>query len=51
MKKLSLNVDALHVETFELRAPEAAGGTVIAHAPTYPDPNHTCAYHCTWPGE
>jgi hypothetical protein len=49
MKKLSLNVDALKVDTFEPTSVRAAEGTVVAHAMiTYPAPVNTCAYHCTW---
>jgi hypothetical protein len=50
MKKLSLDVDALKVESFDTRAVKAERGTVVAHAPSYPDPVYTCAYHCTWIG-
>jgi hypothetical protein len=49
MKKLSLNVDALKVETFEASTVELERGTVAAHAArTYPSPDYTCRYHCTW---
>ena len=50
MKKLSLNLDALTVESFEPSRMAAAEGTVVAHAPaaTYPSPDWTCRYHCTW---
>lgn len=50
MKKLSLDVDALRVESFDANPVEAPRGTVVAHAPSYPDPVYTCAYHCTWIG-
>jgi hypothetical protein len=51
MKKLSLNFDALKVETFATSKVDLAEGTVLAHeAPSYPDPVYTCAYHCTWIG-
>ena len=48
VKKLSLNVEALQVETFDTTKTQAAEGTVVAHARTFPDPVYTCAYHCTW---
>jgi hypothetical protein len=50
MRKLGLDVEALEVESFDTRAAETARGTVVAHAPSYPDPVYTCAYHCTWIG-
>ena len=50
MKKLSQNVETLKVESFETRIAQAERGTVVAHAPSYPDPVWTCAYHCTWIG-
>jgi hypothetical protein len=49
MKKLSLNVDALNVESFDTSKVERAEGTVVANAVrTFPAPVNTCAYHCTW---
>ena len=50
MKKLSLNVDNLRVESFDTSKLVDERGTVAAHAlaPSYPDPVWTCAYHCTW---
>lgn len=49
MKKLSLNVDALNVESFDTSRAESPEGTVVAHAArTFPAPDVTCAYHCTW---
>ena len=48
MKKLRLNVENLKVESFGTTTPEVARGTVVAHAPSFPDPVWTCAYHCTW---
>jgi hypothetical protein len=48
MKKLSLDVDTLAVESFDTSKFEETRGTVAAHAPSYPDPVWTCAYHCTW---
>jgi hypothetical protein len=50
MKKLSLDVETLRVESFDATPVEASRGTVVAHAPSYPDPVYTCAYHCTWIG-
>ncbi|HEU4881325.1 MAG TPA: hypothetical protein VFT45_03740 [Longimicrobium sp.] len=66
MKKLSLNVDALKVETFDTVRTGSARGTVAAHNNTLdtcpgPDsldgptcmgnPEWTCRYHCTfYPG-
>ena len=50
MKKLRLDVESLAVESFDAHAAETRGGTVLAHAPSYPDPVYTCAYHCTWLG-
>lgn len=32
MKKVTLNIDALRVESFEVAGPERTGGTVRAHA-------------------
>jgi hypothetical protein len=48
MKKLSLNLDTLKVESFGMDTLKETRGTVAAHAPSYPDPVWTCAYHCTW---
>ncbi|HEY0019266.1 MAG TPA: hypothetical protein VGC13_23395 [Longimicrobium sp.] len=49
MKKLSLNVEALNVETFETSRLQVPQGTVAGHAlRTFPAPDYTCAYHCTW---
>jgi hypothetical protein len=48
MKKLSLNVDALKVETFDTSKIASDEGTVVAHARSFPDPVNTCQYHCTW---
>jgi hypothetical protein len=49
MKKLSLNVDSLKVESFDTSKREQGEGTVAAHAAiTFPAPVETCAYHCTW---
>ena len=51
MRKLRIDIDALKVDSFEIPVqakPEE--GTVFAHAPSYPDPVYTCAYHCTWIG-
>lgn len=50
MKKLSLDVENLAVESFDTEQAAAGRGTVVAHAPSYPDPVYTCAYHCTWIG-
>ena len=50
LKKLSLNVENLQVESFDTSKLTEARGTVAAHAPSYPDPVRTCAYHCTWIG-
>jgi len=50
MKKLSLNVESLRVESFSANELQAVRGTVAAHAPSFPDPVWTCAYHCTWIG-
>lgn len=43
MKKLSLDLDALTVDTFETAATGAAAGTVVGHAKTDRD---TCAATC-----
>ena len=48
MKKLSLNVDTLKVESFDTRKVDQSEGTVVAHARTFPAGGETCAYHCTW---
>lgn len=49
MKKLVLNVDALEIESFDTTKLELVEGTVAAHAArTFPAPDYTCAYHCTW---
>ena len=50
MKKLTLDVENLAVESFDTARDTAERGTVLAHAPSYPDPVETCAYHCTWIG-
>ena len=51
MKKLSLNLENLSVESFGTAAAAKAMGTVAAHAAiTFPNPQHTCAYHCTYQG-
>ncbi|HEU0301750.1 MAG TPA: hypothetical protein VFR37_20015 [Longimicrobium sp.] len=50
MKKLSLNVEKLEVESFDTSKLAEERGTVAAHAPSFPDPVYTCAYHCTWIG-
>jgi hypothetical protein len=51
VKKLSLNVESLSVESFGTAAAAEATGTVVAHAAiTFPAPNYTCAYHCTYQG-
>jgi hypothetical protein len=34
MKKITLNVDALRVESFEVAEPEKPRGTILAHGPT-----------------
>ncbi|HET7463822.1 MAG TPA: hypothetical protein VFJ82_21380 [Longimicrobium sp.] len=51
MPKLTMDLDALRVDTFAVAAP-AAKEVVAANAvaPSYPDPVYTCAYHCTWIG-
>lgn len=49
MKKMKLNVETLNVESFPTREVAEARGTVAAHALiTYPSPNYTCRYHCTY---
>ena len=48
MKKVSLNVESLTVESFATTRPDDSRGTVMAHAVTFPAPVETCAYHCTW---
>lgn len=49
MKKLSLDVESLAVETFEAAVTQPARGTVAANAMiTAPSPEWTCRYHCTW---
>lgn len=52
MKKLSLNLEKLAVESFGTVAAAAEGGTVVANeaAITFPAPQYTCAYHCTYQG-
>ena len=50
MKKLKIDVGELKVESFTVPVQVEAKGTVMAHAPSYPDPVWTCAYHCTWIG-
>lgn len=51
MKKLSLDLETLSVESFGTAAAAKATGTVVAHAAiTYPSPQATCAYHCTYQG-
>jgi hypothetical protein len=42
MKKLSLDLNSLRVETFAPSEAEAKRGTVAAHDAT----NHTCAFSC-----
>ena len=39
MKKITLNVEALAVESFETLAEESGRGTVLAHEPTRAGPN------------
>ncbi len=46
MPKLSLEIEALRVESFETDAPPAERGTVLAHAKTN---NYTCAATCFCP--
>lgn len=48
MKKLTLNLDALDVSTFETAREKPAVGTVAANEATNTNP--TCAYHCTFFG-
>jgi hypothetical protein len=49
MKMLKLDVETLNVESFPTREVEEERGTVAAHALiTYPAPNYTCRYHCTY---
>ena len=50
MRKLKIDVATLKVDSFEVPAHAEPKGTVFAHAPSYPDPVWTCAYHCTWIG-
>lgn len=52
MKKLSLNLESLSVESFGTAAAVKATGTVVAHALaiSFPNPQYTCAYHCTYQG-
>jgi len=50
MQKLRIDVGELKVDSFEVPVQTNPKGTVIAHAPSYPDPVWTCAYHCTWIG-
>ncbi len=50
MKRLSLNVEALQVESFDTRTVQVERTTAVALRPSYPDPVWTCAYHCTWDG-
>ena len=45
MKKLTLDPEALRVETFEPREREARGGTVRAHNPTW-YAGETCVTQC-----
>lgn len=49
MKKLSLEVEQLSIETFEAGAAEGARGTVAAHEVT--SSGSTCVYHCTFAGD
>ena len=50
MKKLSLEIEALAVQTFETGAAAAdARGTVKAHVAT--GSGSTCVYHCTFAGD
>jgi hypothetical protein len=54
MKKLSLSIESLKVETFEASRAAEMRGTVAAHNDTFEgptcmgDPAWTCRYHCTW---
>jgi hypothetical protein len=52
VKKLSLNLEKLSVESFGTGTVAEPKGTVAAHAAaiTYPSPLQTCAYHCTYQG-
>lgn len=52
MKKLSLNLEKLSVESFRTAPVAEQKGTVAAHEAmiTAPSPLHTCAYHCTYQG-
>ena len=49
MKKLSLEIEALAVETFETGAEARGRGTVRAHVAT--GSGATCVYHCTFAGD
>ena len=49
MKKLRLNVDALHVESFRTDPVPAPGGTVNAHATSYGTCQGTCVDTCGGP--
>ena len=44
MKKLSLNLDDLRVDTFQTSTDAADRGTVLGHAPTVN--GHTCGFSC-----
>lgn len=52
VKKLSLDLETLSIESFGTAAVAEPKGTVAAHeaAITYPSPYQTCAYHCTYQG-
>jgi hypothetical protein len=53
VKKLSLNLEKLSVESFGTAAVAQPKGTVAAHEAamiTFPAPIETCAYHCTYQG-
>ena len=49
MKKISLNVDRLAVETFTTARAAPERGTVAAHEAT--GSGSTCVYHCTFAGD
>jgi hypothetical protein len=49
MNKLSLNAESLKVESFDTSLVAVVEAPVAAHAlRTYPSPEYTCRYHCTW---
>lgn len=46
MRKIRLDIDALQVDSFETRAPEAERGTVRGHATQYGSCQGSCVQTC-----